>query len=301
MTTAIELDALTRTFDRGKKQVTALDHLDLTVPEGQLLAVLGENGAGKTTLTKVLATLLYPSSGRALVFGHDVVREAKAARACTTVVFGGDRGLYEMLNGADNLAYFGALAGVGRRRLRARIPELLAQVGLEEAGSRAVRTYSKGMRQRLHIAVGLLTEPRLLLLDEPTVGLDPNEAERLRGTIRQMHAAGTTVVLTSHNLLDVEKLAERVVMVAHGRITHDLALAEFRRLAGLDAVVTATVRDGRHDEQVVIPVERWTPGTLAELSDRFAGVELVDLQVRSSTLEEAFALASGGSIEAGAR
>lgn len=301
MSTAIRLDALTRTFGRGQNQVTALDRISLEVPEGQLIAVLGENGAGKTTLTKILSTMLYPSSGTAQVFGHDVVQAARQVRQDTTVIFGGDRGLYEMLTGRDNLAYFGALHGVRRRDLRSRIPALLEQVGLADAGTRKVQTYSKGMRQRLHIAVGLLTRPRLLLLDEPTVGLDPNESERLRGVIAQMHADGTTVLLTSHNLLDVERLAERVVMVSRGAITHDLGLAEFRRLTGLDAVVTAQLRTPDGASEVVVPVERWSADTLAALARRFQDEELVALDVRPSSLEDAFALASGQSVGGDAR
>ncbi|MGO4958179.1 ABC transporter ATP-binding protein [Luteococcus sp. OSA5] len=293
MSTAIHLDGLTRTFRDGARTVTALDRVSLDVPTGQLVAVLGENGAGKTTLTKILSTMLFPSSGSVSVFGHDVVKDAKQVRRDTTVIFGGDRGLYEMLTGRDNLEYFGALHGVGRRELKRRIPELLDEVGLAEAGRRKVQTYSKGMRQRLHIAVGLLTEPRLLLLDEPTVGLDPNESERLRGVIAGMHAGGTTVLLTSHNLLDVERLAQRVVMISHGTITHDLPLAEFRRLTGLDAVVTAHLGVGERAREVVVPVERWTGSVLADLARRFQDEELVDLDVRPSSLEDAFALASG--------
>lgn len=301
MSTAIRLDALTRTFGRGQNQVTALDRISLEVPEGQLIAILGENGAGKTTLTKILSTMLNPSSGTAQVFGHDVVQAARQVRQDTTVIFGGDRGLYEMLTGRDNLAYFGALHGVRRRDLRQRIPALLEQVGLGDAGTRKVQTYSKGMRQRLHIAVGLLTRPKLLLLDEPTVGLDPNESERLRGVIAQMHADGTTVLLTSHNLLDVERLAERVVMVSRGAITHDLSLAEFRRLTGLDAVVTAQLRTSDGASEVVVPVERWSADTLAALARRFQDQDLVALDVRPSSLEDAFALASGQSLGGDAR
>ncbi|MCO6679212.1 ABC transporter ATP-binding protein [Cutibacterium avidum] len=296
MISAVRLEGLTRKFRSGGEVVTALDRVNLEVPQGQLVAILGENGAGKTTLTKILSTMLYPSGGGAAVFGNDVVRDANKVRIDTTAIFGGDRGLYEMLSGSDNLEYFGALHGVKRRDLRHRIPQLLSQVGLEEAGRRAVQTYSKGMRQRLHIAVGLLTEPRLLLLDEPTVGLDPNESERLRGVVGEMHATGTTVLLTSHNLLDVERLAERVVMISHGSITHDLPLGDFRRLTGLDAVVTAQIRRGGGIHQTVTPIPRWSADSLAALAQQFESEEIIDLDVRPSTLEDAFALVSGKTL-----
>lgn len=268
---AVELTALTREYRTRQRTVTALDRLDLTVPQGQLVAVLGENGAGKTTLAKILATLLLPTSGSAHVLGHDVAAEPATARTLVTAVFGGDRGLYPMLSGHENLRYFGAVNGVPRRELRRRMPGLLASAGLTEAASRRVETYSKGMRQRLHVCIGLLTRPRVLLLDEPTVGLDPNESARLREVIARFPGQGTTVLLTSHNLLDVEHLAERVVMLREGRLTHDLPLDRFRRLAGHEAVVTARLapgdghpRDGSHHHDGAHPHD--SIGTPARLS-----------------------------------
>lgn len=296
---AIELEDVTRTFvpdrtlsrPRGsqRKTVTALDGVSAVVPQGQTVALLGRNGAGKTTLTKILSTLLNPTSGSARVLGHDVVTDARRARALSTTVFGGDRGLYGMLNGYENLRYFGALNGVPARERRRRVPELLEHVGLGEAAHRRVETYSKGMRQRLHVAVGLLVRPRLLMLDEPTVGLDPIESERVRTTVAEMAAQGTTVLLTSHNLLDVERLADRVIMIASGRFTHDLPLEQFRRLTGVEAVVTASFADAPPLE---VPVPVWSLGVLDELRERIDGQELVDLAVRPSTLEDAFAMAA---------
>lgn len=286
MQPAIELVTLTRTFG----DVTALDAVDLSVPEGQLVALLGENGAGKTTIAKILATLLLPTSGTARVLGRDVVTDPRGVRDLTTVIFGGDRGLYPMLSGVENLRYFGTVHGVRQRELRGRIPAMLEQVGLAEAGRRRVEGYSKGMRQRLHVAIGLLTHPRVLLLDEPTVGLDPNESARLRETIATFPAEGTTVLLTSHNLTDVDRLAERVLMLRRGRITHDLPLAAFKRLAGYEAVVTAQLADG---EVMTIPVREWTGGVLGEVARSLEGRDVVDLDVRPATLDEAFASASG--------
>lgn len=312
MPNAVELRSLTRTY-RVKGQVVALDRVDLDVEEGGILGVLGENGAGKTTLTKILATLLSPSSGTARVFGADVVREARAVRASTTAVFGGDRGLYPMLSGRENLRYFGVLNGVHGRTLRARMPQVLEEFGLMDAADRRVETYSKGMRQRLHVCIGLLTRPRLLLLDEPTVGLDPNESARLREAIATFPENDTTVVLTSHNLIDIERLAGRIVMLSHGRIVHDMGLAEFRRLGGVDAVVTVTTEGraqltrelqalgasvGADATHLVIPVERWSRAVLARISHALEGQVIAQLDVRSSTLDEAFAMASRIETEA---
>jgi len=306
MPNAIELRGLTRRY-AAKTEVVALDTVDLDIAEGGVIGVLGENGAGKTTLTKILATLLFPSEGSARVFGHDVVRDARAVRRVTTAVFGGDRGLYPMLSGGENLRYFGVLNGVHGRALRTRMPEVLEDFGLMDAADRRVETYSKGMRQRLHLCIGLLTRPRLLLLDEPTVGLDPNESARLREVIAGFPRQGTTVVLTSHNLLDIETLADRVVMLAHGRIAHDAGVDDFRRLGGVEAVVTVTT-DGSAvltDElkalgaastpdgsRLNVPVARWSGEMLARLSHALAGQRIERLDVRTSTLDEAFAVAS---------
>lgn len=287
---AIELDHVVRHFHTSRGDVTALDGVSSQIPEGQCVGLLGANGAGKTTLTKICSTLLLPSAGNARIFGHDVESDARAARACSTTVFGGDRGLYTMLDATDNLRYFGALNGVSTRELKARIPGILEEVGLAEAGKRRVETYSKGMKQRLHLAVGMLVRPRLLLLDEPTVGLDPLECARVRERVAAMRGEGTTVVLTSHNLDDVEALADRVIMIADGRFTHDLPLAAFRRLTGVDAVVRVTLVG---QEPVEIPVERWSLAALDEIRARLAGQEIESLDVRPTTLEDAFAMAAG--------
>lgn len=293
---AIELDAVSRTFTtregHHRGTVSALDGVSATIPQGQTVALLGRNGAGKTTLTKILSTLLHPTGGRARILGHDVVTDARAARAASTTVFGGDRGLYGMLDAVENLRYFGALNGVGSRELRRRVPELLEHVGLGEAAHRRVETYSKGMRQRLHVAVGLLVRPAVLMLDEPTVGLDPIESEHVRTTVAEMAGEGTTVLLTSHNLLDVERLAQRVIMIANGRFTHDLPLAEFRRLTGVEAVVSARTAGA---EPIEIPVESWSLAALDGIRDRLAGTELVSLDVRPTSLEDAFEAAARSS------
>jgi len=305
----VELCALRREFVGKGGPVLALDDVTLGIPAGQLVALLGENGAGKTTLVKIVSTLLLPTSGTVAVMGHDVVRQARAVRAATSVILGGDRGLYGMLSAAENLRYFGVLAGASRRDMRRLTPELLAQVGLADSGHRAVQTFSKGMKQRLHVAIGLVTSPPVMLLDEPTVGLDPNESQRLRETIAGLHERGTTILLTSHNLLDVQRLAQRVVMIAHGRVTHDLPLRDFVRLVGHEAVVVATLAGvvtttsirgatltpGAGDRTVLtVPVPSWTPEVLATLAEATREHTVLDLTVRQTSLDEAFALASRG-------
>jgi ABC-2 type transport system ATP-binding protein len=306
---AILVDNVSRWFGRGPQRVTALSSVSFRVEEGTIVALLGENGAGKTTMTKILATLLLPSTGRARLFGHDVASEATRCRALASVVFGGERGLYPQLSGRDNLRFFGMLAGVGRREARHRVPELLEQVGLSEVAGRRVETYSKGMKQRLHIAIGFISRPRILLLDEPTVGLDPMEAERLRSAIAHARDSGVAVLLTSHYLLDVERLADRVLLLDRGSIVDDMSLTEFARRAGYAAAVTVRGRGALRqlpdrlpasislagqltgsDGQwaVTLRLQHWSPEVFAQLAALFDSVEVVDVDVREVRLEEAF-------------
>jgi ABC-2 type transport system ATP-binding protein len=309
---AVEVESLSRWFRAGKQRVEALSRVSFQIEPGSIVALLGANGAGKTTMAKILATLLLPSAGSARIFGHDVVREAAACRRLASVVFGGERGLYPQLSGRDNLRFFGMLAGVNRREGRHRVPILLEQVGLSGAADRRVETYSKGMKQRLHIAIGFLPRPQLLLLDEPTVGLDPLEAERLRGAIDQARQEGVSVLLTSHYLLDVERLADRVLLLDRGSIREDLHLTDFIRRAGYAAVVT--VRGSgcmpRLDDpppgislaneptgsgsgwEVTLRVQEWSPDVFAQLATLFATSQVTDVQVREVRLEEAFAQAA---------
>jgi len=312
---AIEVRHLTRVFGSGGRDVRALDDVTLQVPQGQCVALLGVNGAGKTTLAKVLGTLLLPTTGTALIAGFDVVREPKQVRARLAVVFGGERGLYAMLSGKENLEYFGMLAGVPRRVLRTRVADLLAQVGLADSAHRRVEGYSRGMKQRLHIAAGLMGDPEVLLLDEPTLGLDPNEAERLRQQISTLVEGGVTVLLTSHYLLDVEQLASRVLLISNGRITHDMSLGEFAAVAGYDAalritttrhVPTAVIQaiealdgvavaavhgpDDADNAGLTILVERWQPSVLEQLGHALSTMPVESIRVRAAGLDEAFAM-----------
>src|SRR5712691_4341815 len=176
----------TGTFRRRAKEIEAVRGVTFEVAEGELFGLLGPNGAGKTTTIKMLITLLIPTAGSARVLGYDVVDDAREVRKRIGYVFGGERGVYERLSGLDNLRYFAELYGVPPREQKRRIAELLELVGLAGREKERVEGYSRGMRQRLHIARGLLHDPPVIFLDEPTIGVDPVGARELRATIASL-------------------------------------------------------------------------------------------------------------------
>src|SRR5881398_342244 len=222
---AIEAEKLVRTYKqtsgflrRRTRTIEAVRGIDFEVSEGELFGLLGPNGAGKTTTIKMLVTLLIPSAGTARVLGHDVVRDAQAVRKQIGYVFGGDRGAYERLSGLDNLRYFSELYGVPPKVQKRRIPELLELVGLMGREKERVEGYSRGMKQRLHIARGLLHDPPVVFLDEPTIGVDPVGARDLRATIASLTDAGKTVLLTTHYMFEADELCDRIAVINHGTI-----------------------------------------------------------------------------------
>jgi ABC-2 type transport system ATP-binding protein len=310
---AIRADGLCRSFGRKAQAVVALDGVSFEVAAGEVVALLGVNGAGKTTLIKILSTLLLPTTGHASIAGHDVVLQTKRVRAVTSVVFGGDRGLYTRLTGRDNLRFFGMLGGLGRRELRGRVEAALDLVNLTTVAGQRVETYSRGMRQRLHLAIGFLTRPRVLLLDEPTVGLDPVESDRLRNAVLAMRDEGVAILLTSHYLLDVEKLATRVLLLSGGRIRENLTLAQFIRESGHAATITirghgtapdisadqlpamvasGTVRSGGDRWEADLRLREWNGAVFHQLDKLLVAVQVDDVQVRETRLEDAFAAIS---------
>ena len=207
------------------------------IGEGELFGLLGPNGAGKTTTIKMLITLLIPTSGAASVLGYDVVNDAREVRKRIGYVFGGDRGLYERLSALDNLRYFAELYGVPPREQQRRIAELLELVGLAGREKERVEGYSRGMRQRLHIARGLLHDPPVVFLDEPTIGVDPVGARELRATIAALTEAGKTVLLTTHYMFEADELCDRIAVIAKGRIVAEGTPADLKALVAERTVV----------------------------------------------------------------
>jgi ABC-2 type transport system ATP-binding protein len=225
-TPVILAEGLTKRFHRLQGSlrrrgpvVTAVDSVDLTLPPGALLGILGPNGAGKTTFLKLLATLLLPTSGRLRVCGHDPAREPSAVRARVGLVAGDERSFYWRLTGRQNLAFFASLHGLDRVRIRRRIEELATALALGDLLEAPVDTYSTGMRQRLAVARGLLHEPDLLLLDEPTRSLDPEAAESLRGLIARLtREGGHAGVLVTHARAEATALCTHLGTMQAGRL-----------------------------------------------------------------------------------
>jgi ABC-2 type transport system ATP-binding protein len=218
---AVVADDVTRVFEpRRKRDVTvvALDRVSLEIPQGEIHGLLGPNGAGKTTLVKILSTVLVPTSGRARVLGHDVVEEPKAVRPLIGIVFGGERGLYWRLTARQNLEYWGALYRVPGSEVRRRAQALLERVGLADKADERVETFSRGMKQRLHLARGLVGDGKVLFLDEPTTGMDPLAAREFRNLIEELRNEGRTILLATHDMVEAESVCDRVTLIDRGKI-----------------------------------------------------------------------------------
>jgi daunorubicin resistance ABC transporter ATP-binding subunit len=293
----------------------ALDGLDLAVPAGAILGVLGPNGAGKTTAVRILTTLARPDGGSARVAGHDVVREADAVRRAIGVT-AQSATVDEVLSGRQNLVMIGRLAGLHRRDARARAIELLDRFELTEAGDRTIREYSGGMRRRLDLAASLVTRPPVLFLDEPTTGLDPTSRVRMWAVIRELVAAGTTLLLTTQYLDEADELADRILVVDHGRAISEGTAAELKtQIGGARLEVTLTAASGaavpalapyvsgevhasRDGLRLRAPV-RNAPGlatrVVRALDD--AGVTVDDVQIHQPSLDDVFFALTGHAAE----
>ncbi len=305
----------TGVFRRRGIDVEAVKGVSFEVEQGELFGLLGPNGAGKTTTIKMLITLLLPTSGTARVLGLDVVRDAREVRRRIGYVFGGDKGLYERLSALDNLRYFAELYGVPPRTQKQRIGELLELVGLAGREHERVEGYSRGMRQRLHIARGLIHDPEVVFLDEPTIGVDPVGARDLRATIAGLVDAGKTVLLTTHYMFEADSLCDRIAVIGQGRIlaegtpaalkariadrtvveieTFDLAddaLARVREVSGVESV-SVEERDGRFVLLVQSP--RGLELTQALLG-ALDGTPVGRVAAREPTLEDAYVALVGG-------
>ncbi|MDD5289214.1 MAG: ABC transporter ATP-binding protein [Dehalococcoidales bacterium] len=235
MATVIECSNVRRVYKgskskkREKGETVALSNLCFTVPGGIVFGLLGPNGSGKTTTIRILATLLTPTSGQAKVFGFDVVRDAPKVRKRIGLIFGGERGLYGRLTGIENLRYFAALSHMDANLTQRRIVEVLDIVGLSGASDRLVEQYSRGMRQRLHIARGILADPDLIFMDEPTIGIDPQGAQEIRQMVPEFARRGKTILLTTHYMFEADEISNQIAIINKGEIIASGSPSEIKR------------------------------------------------------------------------
>lgn len=203
---------------KQKKTVHALNGISFAVKQGEIFGLLGPNGAGKTTTIKILTTLLTPTKGTAHVLGYPTVGAEKLLRPKINFIFGGERSLYWRLSALDNLRYFSDLYRIDPKVQKERIPRLLKLVGIDERQHHRVETFSKGMKQRLQIARGLINDPEVLFLDEPTIGLDPSGAIELRKIVKALSDEGKTILLTTHYMQEAGDLCHRIGLISGGKL-----------------------------------------------------------------------------------
>ena len=300
---------VSRTLAGKKREVVALNGTNFAVPRGIIFGLLGPNAAGKTTTIRIFTTLLTPSSGQARVMGFDVVKDASKVRRQIGLILGGERGLYGRLTGEENMKYFAAINHLSRETAKKRIKELIGMVGLDMAGDRPVEQYSRGMRQRLHVARGLLTDPEILFMDEPTIGLDPEGARELRSLIPELARQGKTILLTTHYMFEADELCEQIAIINKGEIVASGTPSEIKRKFSKVAVLEVILRQSRADpaqelshiqdiERITVtsdgPIQKLTihvmPGTeIKEEVTRILGQSNIEsLVMRDPTLEEAY-------------
>jgi ABC-2 type transport system ATP-binding protein len=315
---AVKTEELTRIFRlrkrearEGRREILALDRVSLEILPGELFGLLGPNGAGKTTLIKILATLLAPTSGRAFVAGVDVVENPVEVRRHINMVTGGETSGYGLLTVEENLWMFAQFYGIPSREARRRIRELLSLVGMADRAKTKVYHLSSGMRQKMNIVRSFLTEPEILFLDEPTLGLDVQTARTIRDFIRQwlLDHPNRTILLTTHYMHEAEELCDRVAIIDHGKILACAPPAELKKslkqeavfrlyLAGLSdgknlvegmpgiRALAQRVEDGRLALDLILAEEEALVRVLSKL--QAAGGKLVELRKEEPTLEDVF-------------
>lgn len=310
---AVLVDDLHKSFG----DVHALKGITFSAPRGSVLGILGPNGAGKTTTVKILSTLLRPTSGRAVIAGHDVVADPAAVRR-SIMMTGQYAALDETLSGRENLILFGRLMGLDRAAARQRADNLLREFDLVDAGKRAVRHYSGGMRRRVDIACGLVVRPEVVFLDEPTTGLDPRSRQGVWSLVGALKKQGITVLLTTQYLEEADLLSDNIIVIDRGTVVAEGTANQLKASTGgsyceivpadpkalpwvvhalgnlVPGDVRAELAGSDSNDRVSIPAPHG-PATLAEALRRLAPtrIELADIGLRRPSLDDVFLSLTG--------
>ncbi|MGC9074983.1 MAG: ABC transporter ATP-binding protein [Candidatus Bipolaricaulaceae bacterium] len=286
-----------------RREIPALQGIDLQVHQGEFVGLLGPNGAGKTTLLKIVATLLLPTRGEVRVNGLDALRYPGKVRPLLGVVLAGERTLYWKLTARENLLLFAGLYNLPRKRARKRADELLELVGLSEFADVTVEKFSTGMRKRLAIAKALVHQPPVLILDEPTAGLDPHGVEEVWRVLQALREEGTTILMATHNMLEAERIPTRLLIIDAGKILADGTAAEIVAKSGAKSVALITLDSQpaltgapslRANEDgtwlISVPLED-LPVHLSALQAQ--GRRILNVEIRESRLWQAFLRLTG--------
>jgi ABC-2 type transport system ATP-binding protein len=313
---AIQAEHLCKIFNvtkgflrRTKTQVVAVKDLSFEVDYGELFGIVGPNGAGKTTTIKLLTTMLIPTSGNATVLGYNIQKDVTKIRERIGIVLGGERGLYTRVSAIDNMRYFADLYGVPPSIRDKRVKELLQFMGLWDRARDRVETYSKGMKQRLHLARGLINDPDLIFLDEPTMGLDPEIAIETRKMVKELIDKGKTILLTTHYMFEADELCKRVAVVRNGEIVAldtpsglkkyvmDTSVVEVEgfgitdkevaRFKEIQHVLSVSADFGENKQILRIQTPKGSE-VISEIQEILKNSRIYDIKIKEPTLEDAY-------------
>jgi len=267
MTAILEVKELVKKYG----DFTAVYGLSFDIKEGEIFSLLGPNGAGKTTTISMLSTLYAPTSGEATIGGHSVTREPMAVRNLIGVV-PQELALYDDLSARENLVFWGQMYGLSGKTLKTRVGEVLEQIGLADKAKNRVKTYSGGMKRRVNIGVGLLHKPRLLFMDEPTVGIDPQSRRAILDSVKALNQQGMTVLYTTHYMEEAEELSDRVGIIDHGELIALGTQAELNRQVGEKDTLVLHIDEGQNGEALAAAVRRIHGVLKADITDHTVAV-----------------------------
>jgi ABC-2 type transport system ATP-binding protein len=262
MTPILEVHDLVKKYG----EFTAVNGVSFDIRENEVFSLLGPNGAGKTTTISVLSTLYQPTGGDAVIAGHSVTRDPMAVRKVIGVV-PQELALYDDLTARENLAFWGRMYNLGGAILHDRIAEVLEQIGLADRASHRVKTYSGGMKRRVNIGIGLLHRPRLLFMDEPTVGIDPQSRRAILDSVKALNQQGMTVLYTTHYMEEAQELSDRVGIIDHGELIALGTQAELRRQVGENDAVVLHMGEGDDGETLAAAIRGIDGVSQAQVSD----------------------------------